>query len=149
MKDYLKEELSKEEKLILLGLIWKVSRKYRAKLFKNQNKYCEMIDDFDLIVEDNYTYYDYSLKIDIQYLKPLTDEQKCDIVMKTDTLLRENCAFELIRTLTFNEKLVFFLFTIEEYKINVIAKLLNISERAIFKRRISIKNKINQMKGGM
>ena len=78
---------------------------------------------------------------------PLTDEQKCDIVMEFDSLLRESCLFELIRTLTFNEKLVFFLFYLEDYKNMEVAALLNNSERTILNRRKSIDNKIKKMKG--
>lgn len=29
MKNYLKEKLSQEERLIILGIIWKVARKYK------------------------------------------------------------------------------------------------------------------------
>ena len=67
--------------------------------------------------------------------------------MEFDSLLRESCLFELIRTLTFNEKLVFFLFYLEDYKNMEVAALLNNSERTILNRRKSIYNKIKKMKG--
>lgn len=147
MKDYLKEKLTQEERLIILGLIWKVARKYKRKYFLEQKRYCEIIDNIDLQVEDTYTFYTYNSQRDIVSLTPLTDEQKCDIVMEFDSLLRESCLFELIRTLTFNEKLVFFLFYLEEYKNMEVAALLNNSERTILNRRKSIDNKIKKMKG--
>lgn len=147
MKDYLKEKLTQEERLIILGLIWKVARKYKRKYFLEQKRYCEIIDNIDLQVEDTYTFYTYNSQRDIVSLIPLTDEQKCDIVMEFDSLLRESCLFELIRTLTFNEKLVFFLFYLEEYKNMEVAALLNNAERTILNRRKSIDNKIKKMKG--
>lgn len=96
MKDYLKEKLTQEERLIILGLIWKVARKYKRKYFLEQKRYCEIIDNIDLQVEDTYTFYTYNSQRDIVSLTPLTDEQKCDIVMEFDSLLRESCLFELI-----------------------------------------------------
>lgn len=147
MKDYLKEKLTQEERLIILGLIWKVARKYKRKYFLEQKRYCEIIDNIDLQVEDTYKFYTYNSQRDIVSLIPLTDEQKCDIVMEFDSLLRESCLFELIRTLTFNEKLVFFLFYLEEYKNMEVAALLNNAERTILNRRKSIDNKIRKMKG--
>ena len=39
MKDYLKEKLTQEERLIILGLIWKVARKYKRKYFLEQKRY--------------------------------------------------------------------------------------------------------------
>ena len=140
MKDYLKEKLTQEERLIILGLIWKVARKYKRKYFLEQKRYCEIIDNIDLQVEDTYTFYTYNSQRDIVSLTPLTDEQKCDIVMEFDSLLRESCLFELIRTLTFNENLVFFLFYLKDYKNIEVATLLNNSERTILNRRKSIEN---------
>lgn len=147
MKDYLKEELTQEERLIILGIIWKVARKYKRKYYIEQKRFCEIIDNIDLGKEDNYTFYKYNSQNRIVSLTPLTDEQKCNIVMEFDSLLRELCLFELIRTLTFNEKLVFFLFYLEEYKNMEVAALLNNAERTILNRRKSIDNKIKKMKG--
>lgn len=144
MKDYLKERLTQEERLTILGIIWKVAHKYKRKYYNEQNRYCEIIDNIDLAIEDTYTFYKYNLQSEILSLTPLTDEQKCDIVMEFDSLLRESCLFELIRTLTFNEKLVFFLFYLEDYKNMEVAALLNNSERTILNRRKSIDNKIKE-----
>ena len=147
MKNYLKEKLSQEERLIILGIIWKVARKYKGKYYNDQKRYCEIIDNIDLSFEDTYTFYKCNLHSEILSLTPLTDEQKCDIVMEFDSLLRESCLFELIRALTFNEKLVFFLFYLKDYKNIEVATLLNNSERTILNRRKSIDNKIKKMKG--
>ena len=40
MKDYLKEKLTQEERLIILGIIWKVARKYKGKYYNDQKRYC-------------------------------------------------------------------------------------------------------------
>ena len=114
------------------------STKIQKEIFFRTERYCEIIDNIDLQVEDTYTFYTYNSQRDIVSLTPLTDEQKCDIVMEFDSLLRESCLFELIRTLTFNEKLVFFLFYLEEYKNMEVAALLNNAERTILNRRKSI-----------
>ena len=79
-------------------------------------------------------------------LNPLTDRQKCDIVLRLDSILRELCLFDLIRTLTFNEKLVFFLFYVENFKNGEISKLLGNTEKTILNRRKSIDTKIEKMK---
>jgi len=147
MKNYLKEKLTQEERLMILGIIWKVAHKYKNRYYNEQNKYCEFIDNIDLAIEDTYTFYKYNLQSEIISLTPLTEEQKSNIVMKFDSLLRESCLFELIRTLTFNEKLVFFLFYLENYKNMEVATLLNNSERTILNRRKSIDSKIKKMKG--
>ena len=57
MKDYLKEKLTQEERLLILGIIWKVARKYKVKYYNEQKKYCGIIDNIDLSIEDTYTFY--------------------------------------------------------------------------------------------
>ena len=147
MKNYLEEKLTQEERLIIFGVIWKTARKFKNKYFVEKKCYCELIDNLDLSVEDVYTFYTYNSQGRIMSLAPLTEAQKCDVVTDFDSLSRELCLFELIRTLTFNEKLVFFLFYIEEYKNIEIAKLLNITDRTIRNRKKSIDKKIENMKG--
>lgn len=48
--------------------------------------------------------------------------------------------------MTFNEKLVVFLLYIENYQVNEVAILLNVSRMCIWKRDKSIKNKIKEVK---
>lgn len=146
MKDYLKEELSQEEKLILVGLIWNVAKKFKGKVYRDNERYCELNEDIDVLIEDTYEY----KKIEFTHkgeVCPINDEEKCNIVMYMDYLLREVCLFELIRTLTFDEKLVFFLFYIEELKIYEISNVLGFTERTVYNKRISINNKVKEMKG--
>lgn len=73
MKDYLKEKLTQEERLTILGIIWKVARKYKRKYYNEQNRYCEIIDNIDLAIEDTYTFYKYNLQSEILSLTPLTE----------------------------------------------------------------------------
>lgn len=44
MKDYLKEELTQEERLIIIGVIWKISRKFKMLYYKERKRYCEFND---------------------------------------------------------------------------------------------------------
>lgn len=37
MKDYLKEELTQEERLIIIGVIWKISRKFKMLYYKEKD----------------------------------------------------------------------------------------------------------------
>lgn len=115
--------------------------------YKERKRYCEFNDTVCIPVEDAYQFSANNVKIDMRLSCPLTDEQKCDIVMNLDSMLRELGLFEMIGTLTFNEKLVFFLFSIEDYKNFEVALLLKNTEKTIFNRRKSIEHKINDVKG--
>lgn len=149
MKNYLKEKLSREEELILYGLIWNVSRLYRSRYYQKSNKEFELIDNIDKPIEDTYIFYTSKSQEIIVPCKQLNDKQKCDIVMDLDSLLRELGFFELIRTLTFNEKLVFFLLYIKDFKVVEIAKIVGATERTIHNRKKSMQEKIERMKGEM
>lgn len=144
MKNYLKESLSKEEELILYGIMKNVRRLYKSRLYQKKQIIYELFDDLNVATEDTYTFYKASE--DIVSLNPLTDRQKCDIVLRLDSILRELCLFDLKRTLTFNEKLVFFLFYVENFKNGEISKLLGNTEKTILNRRKSIDTKIEKMK---
>lgn len=147
MKDYLKEELSQEERLIIIGIIWKVSRKFKMLYYEEKKKYCEFTNEYDSPKEDTYNLYKYDIEKNKLVVCPLTKEQKCDIVMTMDALLKEVYLFDLIRTLTFNEKLVFFLYKIENYRNNEIAIMLEITEQTVINRRKATDKKMKIMKG--
>lgn len=147
MKDYIRENLTDEERLIIIGVIWKVSRKFKMLYYEEKKKYCEFIDEYDSPIEDTYNFYNYDIEKNKVAVCSLTEEQKCDIVMTMDALLKEVSLFDLIRTLTFNEKLVFFLYKIENYRNNEIATMLEITEQTVINRRKSIDKKIKIMKG--
>lgn len=145
MKDYLKEELSEEEKLILFGIIWRAARKYKRKYYIEKTKNYEFIDNIDYIVEDEYL--SYNIKYQISPLNILEDEQKCKIVIQLDSLFKELSLFELIKILTFDEKLVFFLYCLEGFNNRDVSKILETTERTVFNKRKSIDKKISKMKG--
>lgn len=146
MKDYLQEDLSEEERLIIIGIIWKVSKKFKMKYYEEKKKYYEFVDEYDFPTEDVYNFSNYDIEKNKVAVCPLTEKQKCDIVMTMDALLREVSLFKLIRTLTFNEKLVFFLYKIENYRNNEVATMLEITEQTAINRRKSIDKKIKIMK---
>lgn len=147
MKDYLQENLSEEERLIIIGIIWKVSKKFKMKYYTEKKRYYEFADEYDSPIEDVYNFSNYDIEKNKVEVRPLTEKQKCDIVMTMDALLREASLFKLIRTLTFNEKLVFFLHNIENYRNNEVATMLEITEQTAINRRKSIDKKIKIMKG--
>lgn len=144
MKDYLKEELTQDERLFVLGIIWKAAKKFKVQYYANKQTTYEIIENLDLYIEDTYQY---NIPVKIESLNPLTEKEKCNIVIAMDYLLKESGLFELIRTLNFNEKLVFFLYIMEEYKMKEVSMLLGNPEKTIFNRRKSIENKIKKMKG--
>lgn len=145
MKDYLREELSKEEKLILFSIVWRTARRYKRKYYIEKAENYEFIDNIDYLVEDEYL--SYNIKYQISPLNILEDEQKCKIVIQLDSLFKELSLFELIKILTFDEKLVFFLFYLEEFNNREVSKILQTTERTIFNKRKFIEKKINKMKG--
>lgn len=149
MKNYLKEALSDEEKAELTSIIWRVAKKYKILLYKQQKRNVSIIDELDLIVEDDYNFDNPNIQDLKGKVAPLTESQKTDIVNKLNMLMDDLCLFELKRTLTFNEKLVFFLLLVERFRGVEVMKLLSISKMTVYNRRKSIENKINKVLGGL
>lgn len=147
-KDYLKENLSDEEKAELTSIIWRVAKKHKLKLYEQQKKTVCMIEDIDLPIVDKYSFDDLDTQSCIRPLVPLTESEKTNIVNKLNMLMDELWLFDLKRALTFSEKLVFFLLSVERYKIVEVLKLLSLSQKTIYNRRKSIESKINKMIGG-
>ena len=147
MKDYLKEDLSVEEKAEIISIIWRVARKYKYKRFKENENKMTLIEELDLTIEDTYNFN----KIDYQVLRgvlsPFTEEQKTSVVRQLNMLMDELTLFDLKRTLTFNEKLVFFLINVENYKSTEVMKLLSVSRKTVYNRQKSIEKKIKGLKG--
>lgn len=107
-----------------------------------------MIEDIDLPIEDNYNFDDFGLRSCSRDLSPLTEVEKTNIVNKINMLMDELWLFDLKRTLTFNEKLVFFLLSVERYKGVEVMKLLSITKMTVYNRKKSIASKISKMIGG-
>lgn len=147
MKNYLKEDLSDEEKAELISIIWRVAKKHKLKQYEQKKKTISMIEDLDLHIEDNYNFETINIRSFCDPLKPLTELEKTNIVNKLNMLMDELLLFDLKRTLTFNEKLVFFLLSVERLKSIEVMKLLSIDRKTVYNRKKSIEDKINTMRG--
>lgn len=147
-KDYLKENLSDEERAELTSIIWRVAKKHKLKMYAQQKKTVCMNEDIDLPIVDKYNFGDLDLQSCIRPLVPLTEVEKTNIVNKLNMLMDELWLFDLKRALTFNEKLVFFLLSVERYKGVDVMKLLSITKMTVYNRKKSIAAKINRMIGG-
>lgn len=116
-KDYLKEKLSDYERTELISIIFRVAKKYKLKLYNKLKREMLVIDELDLRVEDTYNF-DESLSRNYKdALCPLNDEEKDNIVKQLNILMKEVRLCNLKKTLTYNEKLVFFLIFIENQKV--------------------------------
>lgn len=149
MKNYLREDLSEGEKAELISIIWRVAKKHKLKLYEQRKRTINMIENLDLHIEDNYNFEKVNIRSFCNPLNPLTELEKTNIVNKLNMLMDELLLYDLKRTLTFSEKLVFFLLSIERLKGVEVMKLLSLSKRTIYNRRKSIESKINKMIGGL
>lgn len=151
MKDYLVEPLTEEEKDEIIGIIKVTARSFKYKLFRN--KYIDplFLDDLEIVYYDKYLFDSYGFKDYKGYMRPITEEEKTDIVNKLNNLMDDLRMFDLKRALTFNEKLVFF-FTYmyrEQYLLKEVAIYLDTTERTIYNRRETLKTKIECIKEAM
>lgn len=155
MKDYLKDSLSNEEERYIYGIINKTVLKYFRESDNKIENGSISIDDENfpeelLAIDDKYNLVnkilDTKILRDICALKPYSQYEKEKIVETLDSMASELGLSMFIKPLTFNEKLVVFLFYIENYQVNEVATLLNISRIAVWKRDKSIKNKIQNVK---
>lgn len=76
----------------------------------------------------------------------MIEDQKTAIVNQLNMLMDELSLFNLKRALTFNEKLVFFLFFIQKYRTTEVMELLAVDRKTIYNRRKSIQMKIEGRK---
>lgn len=155
MKDYLKENLSNDEKAYIYGIIHKTALKYIRNLYKikNNEEFLEDSINFNeslFCVRDNDEILDKILETkilkDINSLKPYSAYEKEKIIEMLDNIASRSELNKYVKPLTSGEKLVVFLLYLENYQVNEVAILLNISRMAIWKRDKSIKAKINIVK---
>ena len=155
MKDYLKENLSNEEKAYIYGIIHKTALKYIRNLYKikNNEEFLEDSINFNeslFSVRDNDEILDKILETkilkDINSLKPYSAYEKEKIIEMLDNIASKSELNKYIKPLTSGEKLVVFLLYLENYQVNEVSILLDISRMAIWKRDKSIKSKINIVK---
>lgn len=151
MKNYLVESLTEDEKKEIMGIIFMTAKSYQYKLFHKKNKDLLFFDDLEIAYYDKYLYDSYGFKDYKGDMRPITEEEKTDIVNKLNNLMDDLGMFDLKRALTFNEKLVFF-FTYmyrEEYLLKEVAAYLDTTERTIYNRRETLKTKIECIKEAM
>lgn len=146
MKNYLKDDLSTSEKKEIIGIIWMTVKNHKFKISKKEKGEIKLIDDLDLSYNDFYSFERITFK-DYSYSNPLTKEGEIDIVNQLNILIDEVCLSQLKRTLTFNEKLVFFFIFLEKYKSVKVSFLLSVDRKTIYNYKRSIKDKIDKMKG--
>lgn len=155
MKNYLKEELSNDEKAYIYGIINKTALKYKRNFYKIKNNETPL-DDLPNATEsilwtsnnDDILEKILETKIlkDISSLKPYTTYEKSKIVEILDNIASKSNLNNYLKPLTFGEKLVVFLLYLENYQVNEVSILLNISRMTIWKRDKSIKAKISNVK---
>lgn len=155
MKNYLKENLSNDEKAYIYGIIHKTALKYIRNLYKirNNEEFLEDSVNFNeslISVRDNDEILDKILETkilkDINSLKPYSAYEKEKIIEMLENIASRSELNKYIKPLTSGEKLVVFLLYLENYQVNEVAILLNVSRMAIWKRDKSIKSKINIVK---
>lgn len=158
MKDYLKEDLSQEERSFIYGIIRKTSLKFARVINVIKEREFLSLDDEDtskeFLIDNNScafvdTVLDTKIQRDISALKPYSQYEKETVVKRLEKIAKNYGLEKFIIPLTFNEKLVVFLLYIENYQIKEISILLNITRIAIWKRHKSIKNKFNKVKEQM
>lgn len=155
MKDYLKDSLSNEEERYIYGIINKTVLKYFRESDNKIENGSISIDDENfpeelLAIDDKYNLVnkilDTKILRDICALKPYSQYEKEKIVETLDSMASELGISMFIKPLTFNEKLVVFLFYIENYQVNEVAILLSTTRMSIWRRDQSIKKKISKIK---
>jgi len=149
MKDYLKEELSSKEREMILAIIKVTARCFKNRLYQRNKIRMLPIDDIDLPIEDDYTVFVFKIKKNISLSVPLTMEEKNKIVQYVDNVLNELSLFDFKRALTFDEKLVLFLYRFKKFTENQTADFLDCCERTVRYRNESIKEKKIKYIGGI
>lgn len=150
-KNYLLEELSEDEDKYIICAINKAFlssiRKYSEE--KGIKKYS--IDDVNIqeklpTKEDIYFKEELNQNDFFDNLQVYSKEQKDICVQKLENLARQFGVEKYLRTLTYNEKLVFFLSEIEAISFRGQAKLISMNRETIGKKYKSSKQKIEKEK---
>ena len=153
-KNYLLEDLTTEEVKYIRGIIWKTVRKSWNKENKKNNVEFKSIfdEDFDqrlLIAEEEYDISNYVLannytKNELE-LKPYNVIEQSQIVYELNRIAYDSNMNKYIKQLTDKEKLVVFLLYIKHFKVNEVAKLLNVSRYTVNYRDKKIKEKMRKV----
>ena len=155
MKDYLKENLTDDEKAHVYKKKKKTALKYMKKFIMLKERETvsldnENVSDEKITVYDNYNFVDKVLETkilkDISDLKPYSQYEKERLVNMLENIALDSGLYRFIVPLTFNEKLVVLLLYLENYQVNEVAALLGVNRKTIWQRDRSIKNKIKKIK---
>lgn len=149
MKDYLKCPLTEDEKKLIKGIIWMTAKSYKQKKYQKVTKRPLCIDELELCSEDEYEYVSSDTIVFPSPLRAYTKNEKQKIVDYIDSILDELSLNKFRRALTFEEKLVLFLYDVQKYMDKDIIVLLGISKRTIANRKKEIKDKKKKFRGGI
>lgn len=149
-KNYLKEKLTDKEKNYLKSAIKKAFLRFleyeeigsKYKTYSIEDEYIQ--DQLPVVVDE------YFVDEKINIIDSWNNNEKYSLEQKMICVARlMDVAVGLgvekyLRTLTFNEKLVFFLLEIENFPIYKTAYLLDVTPKTIYNRNQSAKNKIKE-----
>ena len=140
-KDYLKEELSKEEKVYLKTLIVNVRKRYIRKNYKFINNM--FIEYSEMEITDSESLLDTILHKFERELKSASEFEK--IIYNNDKL------YKIIGALSEKEKTMLFYLYYEEKEIKEVSEIMNISLATAYRRKEQLLNKIMKrfLKGDM
>jgi len=149
MKDYLKCSLSQEEKDLISVIIWVTAKDYKKRLYKRNQYQLLPIEDVVISVEDEYNFVNLDTRGDFDFARPIAMADKVRIVEYVDRILSELSLNKFRIALTFDEKLVLFLYSFKELTEEQVAMLIGVSSRTIIRRNKSIENKKEMFLGGI
>lgn len=131
-KDYLKEELSKEEKVYLKTLIVNVRNRYIRKNYKFINNM--FVEYSEMKITDSESLLDTILYKFERKLKSVSEFEK--IIYNNDKL------YKIVGALSEKEKTMLFYLYYEEKEIKEVSKIMNISLATAYRRKEQLLNKI-------
>ena len=131
-KDYLKQELSKEEKIYLKTLIVNVRNRYIRKNYKFINNM--FVEYSEMKITDSESLLDTILYKFERELKSASEFEK--IIYNNDKL------YKIVRALSLKEKTMLFYLYYEEKEIKEVSKIMNISLATAYRRKEQLLNKI-------
>jgi len=150
MKNYLYCSLSQEEKDLITSIIWVTAKDFKRQNYKRICKHPIIpIDDVDLSVEDEYDFSNLKTRGDFDFARPIAMADKVRIVEYMDSILSEVSLNSFKIALTFDEKLVLFLYCFKKYTEEQVALLIGVSRRTIIRKNKSIEDKKSMFLGGM
>lgn len=149
MKNYLECSLTQEERDLITAIIWITAKDYKKRMYKRNRYVLLPIDDIELAIEDEYHFFYKKTRDDFDFIDPISSCDKIKIVEYIDNLLSELMLEEFRVALTFEEKLVLFLYFFKKYNQEKVAMIIGVSSKTINRRKKSIDNKIKLFLGGM